>query len=207
MISRDIFRLYAITTPIPNLIDAVKDAILGGITLLQIRDKSCAGTAFLKQYAPVVQLCHDYSIPCLINDAIEAAKVLGADGVHLGQGDTSPKIAREILGEKAIIGVSAHNLPEAKKAVADGADYLGCGALFTTQSKGDAIPLAHATVRAICQTVAIPVVGIGGINRENIASLNGLGLHGVAVIGALFHATNIENAARELRESVDKWDN
>ena len=136
----------------------------------------------------------------MINDQVEIARLVDADGVHVGQNDASPEEARKILGKGKIIGVTARTLEQAVKAQEEGADYLGVGAVFPTSTKKDTSPVTREQLKEICSTVSIPVVAIGGINEENIQKLSGCGLAGVAVVSAIFAKADIEQASRNLRE-------
>lgn len=178
----------------------VEKALRGGATFVQLREKHLTEEAFLAEAAEIKKLCKQYGVPFIINDNIHIAKEIDADGVHVGQDDMEAGNVREILGQDKIIGVSAHNVEEALRAEAHGADYLGVGAAFSTSSKPDAGNISHDTIRAICEAVKIPVIAIGGINRENILQLSGNGLCGVAVISAIFAQKDIEAATAELRK-------
>ncbi len=195
-----IYQLYAVTAPAADLAEQVKRAIAGGITMLQIREKNCTTKRRIELAYPILQLCRDAGIPCIIDDDAEAAKILGADGVHVGQRDMKIQQAREILGDQAIIGTSAHNVAEALQAERDGATYLGCGAVFSTRTKHDATFLPHDVLCDIRQAVSIPVVAIGGINAQNIPKLYDTGIDGVAVVSAVFGQPNVEAAAQAMRE-------
>ena len=195
-----IYQLYAVTAPAADLAEQVKRAIAGGITMLPIREKNCTTKRRIELAYPILQLCRDAGIPCIIDDDAEAAKILGADGVHVGQRDMKIQQAREILGDQAIIGTSAHNVAEALQAEQDGATYLGCGAVFSTQTKHDATFLPHDVLCDIRQAVSIPVVAIGGINAQNIPKLYDTGIDGVAVVSAVFGQPNVEAAAQAMRE-------
>jgi thiamine-phosphate pyrophosphorylase len=196
--SKAAYQLYAITAPHANLMDQVRAAIAGGITMLQIREKNCTTKRLIELAYPIVTLCKSAGVPCLINDDVEAARVLGADGVHVGQKDMKLKKAREILGENAIIGTSAHNLKEAIKAQEEGADYIGCGALFRTGTKSDATPLAIDTLKEIRAAVSIPVVAIGGITPENLPNLYHTGIDGIAVVSSIFGQPDVKKATENL---------
>lgn len=202
---RGALRLYAITNGGNNLLEQVQKAVDGGITMVQIREKNRSLDELIKLAEPIVAYCREKGIPCIIDDDVEAARVLHANGVHVGQEDTPVQTARRILGERAIIGTSAHNVEEAKKAAADGADYIGCGALFPSRTKSDTIPLSIDILRVICKAVQIPVVAIGGINAENAQKLEGTGVSGIAVISAIFSQKNIQKAARQMRELADRY--
>ena len=192
------FRLYAITRHSDDLKKQVADAIAGGVTMVQIREKNCDTTERIRRAQPVLQLCRKNAVPCILNDDVEAAKQLGADGVHLGQGDMPVAAARRLLGTEFIIGVSAHNPDEAMRAQIDGADYIGCGAVFGSHTKKDASFLPYEMLRQISKTVQIPVVAIGGITLENAHALQGAGIDGIAVVSALFDQQDVTQAARDL---------
>ena len=194
------YSLYAITAPAANLTTQVQQAIDGGITMLQIREKNCTTKRLIELAYPILNLCRNAGIPCIIDDDVEAARVLGADGVHVGQRDMKVQQAREILGDKAIIGTSAHNVAEAVAAEKAGATYLGCGAVFHTSTKHDATLLCD-----IRKAVCIPVVAIGGITAHNIPQLYSSGIDGVAVVSAVFGQPDVTRAARELHELTNPF--
>lgn len=200
--------LYAVTDRSwlfgQTLYEQVEAALRGGATFVQLREKSLNEEAFLEEAVQIKKLCKQYRVPFVINDNVDLAKKIDADGVHVGQDDMEAGNVREILGPEKIIGVSAHNVKEALRAEAHGADYLGVGAVFSTSSKPDAGTISHETVKAICEAVKIPVIGIGGISRENILQLKGKGLCGVAVISAIFAQKDIEGAAKELRSLAEE---
>ena len=174
-------------------------AIDGGATFVQLREKHMSRENFLDEARRFVALCRSRGVVSIINDNVEIAIEVGADGVHVGQSDLACARARALLGPDKIIGVSAHNVEEAVAAQAAGADYLGAGAAFVTSTKGDARPIPHAMYRAITDAVDIPVVAIGGITEENMAELRGCGLDGVAVVSSLFAAQDVAAAAGRLR--------
>ena len=199
------YSLYAITAPAANLTTQVQQAIDGGITILQIREKNCTTKRLIELAYPILNLCRNAGIPCIIDDDVEAARVLGADGVHVGQRDMKVQQAREILGDKAIIGTSAHNVAEAVAAEKAGATYLGCGAVFHTSTKHDATLLPYAVLCDIRKAVCIPVVAIGGITAHNIPQLYSSGIDGVAVVSAVFGQPDVTRAARELHELTNPF--
>ena len=196
-------RLYAVTdrswVSKQSLYEQVEDALKGGVTCVQLREKTLDEADFLKEAREIRQLCKRYGVPFLINDNLEVAIACGADGVHVGQDDLPVTEVRRRVGDGMIVGVSAHNVEEAKRAVAGGADYLGAGAVFGTTTKSNVTPLSHATLREICEAVEIPVVAIGGITKDNVLQLHGAGVRGVAVVSAIFAAQDIQAACRELR--------
>lgn len=205
--------LYAITDRSwlggRSLESVVRKAILGGATFIQFREKKICDENFseekiLEDALAIKNLCAEFNVPFVVNDDVLFAKKIDADGAHIGQGDMPLEKAREILGEEKIIGVSAQNVEQAILAQRLGADYLGVGAIFQTQSKGDAESVSIETIRAICEAVEIPVVAIGGINCENIPRLEKSGIAGVSVISAIFAADDIFAAAFALKERVLK---
>ena len=199
----EMLRLYAVTDrawvgklTLPQQVEA---ALKGGATCVQLREKNLADASILAEAREISALCKQYRVPFILNDNVALAAQCGADGVHLGQEDMDPAEARRILGPDAIIGVSAHNVAEAKAAVAAGADYLGCGAMFATTTKTNVTALPKETLRAICAAVGVPVVAIGGISKQNLLSLAHCGEAGVALVSAIFAAEDIEEECRELR--------
>ena len=202
-------RLYAVTdrawaADTDAFFAQIQAAIDGGAAFVQLREKHLGQYDFLAEARRFVALCREKGAVSIINDNVEIAAEVGADGVHVGQEDLACGRARAILGPDKIIGVSAHNVEEALAAQAAGADYLGTGAAFVTGTKTDAKPISKDTIRAICAAVDIPVVAIGGITRENILELEGCGLDGVAVVSALFAQENVKAAAEELLALSDR---
>ena len=179
--------------------DQVEQALRGGVTCVQLREKSLGVPAILVEAEEIGALCRSYGVPFLINDRVEIALQCGADGVHVGQKDRAAREVRRLLGPNRILGVSARTVEQAVQAERDGADYLGVGAVFSTSTKADAMPVSYETLQAICRAVSIPVVAIGGIQRENLLSLAGSGVDGVALVSAIFAAPDVETASRELR--------
>ena len=196
-------RLYAVTDRAwaadeDALLAQIEDAIDGGASMVQLREKRLDKEAFLAEAERFVALCRKKGVISIINDNVEIAAKTGADGVHVGQEDLAAGRVRELLGPGKLIGVSAHTVDEALAAQAAGADYLGTGAAFVTGTKTDAKPISREIIRAITAAVDIPVVAIGGISRDNILELKGCGLDGVAVVSALFAQPDVKAAAREL---------
>ncbi|MEO1816056.1 MAG: thiamine phosphate synthase [Acetobacterium sp.] len=181
-----------------SLTDQVADTLKGGATFIQLREKDLDFDDFVKQARAIKTLTDAYKIPFVINDAVEVALAVDADGVHVGQDDMDAGELRKRIGDK-IIGVSADTVELALKAEADGADYIGVGAIYSTATKTDAEVVAFETIAAICQAVSIPVVAIGGLNETNIHSLAGTGVDGVALVSAIFAKADIVSATRELR--------
>lgn len=201
-------QLYAITDRHwlngRSLYEVVKESLEGGVTFLQLREKQLDEDHFLQEAKKLQGLCSEYNVPFIINDNVEIALAINADGVHIGQSDMEMKEAREKLGPDKIIGVSAHTKEEALLAQAQGADYLGVGAVFPTSSKDDAERVSYETLKAICEVVSIPVVAIGGITRENLHQLSGSGISGISVISAIYAQPDIKEAARELKQCVQE---
>ena len=200
--------LYAVTDRAwakeVTLMEQVKQALKGGITFLQLREKKLSEGEFIKEAREMKKLAAQYQIPFVINDNIEVALAVDADGVHIGQDDMSVEEARKLLGEDKIIGVSAHNVEEAIKAQKGGADYLGVGAVCATSTKKDANVVSKEEIKKICHTVEIPVVAIGGIKKENIKTLEGTDVDGVAVVSAIFAAKDIKKDTKQLRSLVEE---
>ena len=186
-----------------SLYSQVEKALKGGATFIQLREKNLGEEEFLAEAKEIARLCKSYHVPFVINDNVEIAKKVDADGVHVGQSDMEALDVRKTLGEDKIIGVTAKTVEQALKAQAHGADYLGVGAVFGTTSKADATTLDHKVLKEICETVDIPVVAIGGITEENVTELAGNGICGVAVISAVFGQPDIEQATKELKEKVE----
>lgn len=202
-------RLYAITDRRwlgdKKLSDDVEAVLKGGATFIQLREKHLETDAF-KQEAEVIQkICAAYHVPFIINDNVEIAKAIGADGVHVGQSDMAAGDVRRRLGDDKIIGVSASTVEEALEAERHGADYLGVGAVFPTGSKDDADAVDAATLKAICEVVDIPVVAIGGITADNMKELSGSGICGISVISALFAQPDPYQAAKTLRAEAEQY--
>lgn len=196
--------LYAVTDRAwldgEALYEQVEKAIKGGATFVQLREKALDKEAFFYEALEIQKLCRAHGIPFIINDNVEIAKGIDADGVHVGQSDMKARNVRAIIGEDKILGVSAQTVEQAILAEKEGADYLGVGAVFPTGSKADADDVSHETLKAICEAVSIPVVAIGGIGADNILKLTGTGICGVAVISAIFAAEDIQKATEELKK-------
>lgn len=207
-VNADAMTLYAVTDRTwvedTTLMDQVKEALEGGITFLQLREKHLSKEEFIKEAREMKELSKEYKVPFVINDNIEVALAVDADGVHIGQDDMSVEEARKLLGEDKIIGVSAHNVEEAIKAQKGGADYLGVGAVCATSTKKDANVVSKEEIKKICHTVEIPVVAIGGIKKENIKTLEETDVDGVAVVSAIFAAKDIKEDTKQLRSLVEE---
>lgn len=200
--------LYAVTDRYwlngRTLTDVVRESLEGGVTMLQLREKTLEEPAFLQEARELQALCRSYHVPFIVNDNVDIALAMDADGVHVGQSDMEALDVRAKLGPDKIIGVSAQTVEQALLAEKHGADYLGVGAVFPTGSKADAEEVSFDTLKAICQAVSIPVVAIGGISRGNAARLAGSGICGVAVISAIYGAADIRAAAQELKSATEE---
>lgn len=183
---------------------AVELAIQGGVTVVQLREKDCTGREFLQIAKDVKQITDAYEIPLIINDRIDIAMAVDADGVHLGQSDIPAHTARELLGPDKIIGVSAYNKELAVEAQKEGADYLGVGDVFGTSTKAGTHHVEIDILREICNAVKIPVVAIGGVNQSNVAKLGGTGVSGAAVISAIIASKSITEAATNMLSLLQK---
>lgn len=200
--------LYAVTDRAwvggGTLAGQVETALQNGVTCLQLREKELDEAAFLREAVELRALCTRYGVPLIINDNVKIALACGADGIHVGQNDLPVSEVRRLVGDGKIIGASAHTVAEAQRAEAEGADYLGVGAVFGSATKKDAGKLAPETLRAICRAVNIPVVAIGGVSAENALQLAGSGVDGIAVVSALFAAPDIAAAAVRLRRLAEQ---
>lgn len=205
---KETMRLYAVTdrawTGRQTLLEQVEDALKGGATCVQLREKELDEEHFLQEAIAMKNLCHQYGVPFIVNDNVEIAIECGADGVHVGQNDMEAGAVREKTGPNMIIGVSAQTIEAALAAQAAGADYLGVGAVFPTSTKLDAAEVPHNRLKEICEAVDIPVTAIGGISEKNIMELAGSGVDGVALVSAIFSAENIEEECRKLRELSER---
>lgn len=201
-------RLYAVTDRTwlngRSLGQVVSEAIDGGATTIQLREKDLPFEAFKYQALEIQALCKARNIPFIINDNVQLAIDINADGVHVGQSDMQAQDVRALIGPAKILGVSVRTPEEALLAQQHGADYLGAGAVFHTGSKSDAVDITHTALREICRAVSIPVVAIGGINAHNARELSGSGIAGLAVISAIFASPDITSASRELRAVADE---
>ena len=185
-----------------TLVDVVKESLDGGVTMIQLREKSLDAGKFLEEAKELQALCRERHVPFIVNDNVDIAKAMNADGVHVGQDDMAALDARAKLEPDKLIGVSAHTVEEALLAEKQGADYLGVGAVFPTSSKSDVGEMSYETLKAICKAVSIPVVAIGGISGENVGKLAGSGICGVAVISAIYAAKDVKAAAADLKTTV-----
>lgn len=206
------YRLYLVTDrhclQQQTLEQAVEQAILGGVTLVQLREKAIASKEFYERALRIKAICHRYNVPLLINDRVDIALAVEADGVHIGQSDLPCGVVRQILGKDKIIGVSARTAQQAIQAQADGADYLGVGAMFATSTKQDAQTVTIASLTQIRQAVTIPIVAIGGINHTTLPALQQAlqsaetSIDGVAVVSAILGQKDVKLASEQLKDML-----
>lgn len=187
-----------------TLYSVVKESLDGGVTFLQLREKELDEVHFLEEAKELQQLCREYQVPFIVNDNVDIAIAMDADGVHVGQSDMEAGDVRAKLGSDKIIGVSAQTVEQAILAEKHGADYLGVGAVFQTGSKDDADDVSYETLKAICEAVSIPVIAIGGITQENVKELAGSGICGIAVISAIYAQKDIRKASEDLKKETQR---
>lgn len=187
-----------------TLYSVVKESLDGGVTFLQLREKELDEVHFLEEAKELQQLCREYQVPFIVNDNVDIAIAMDADGVHVGQSDMEAGDVRAKLGSDKIIGVSAQTVEQAILAEKHGADYLGVGAVFPTGSKDDADDVSYETLKAICEAVSIPVIAIGGITQENVKELAGSGICGIAVISAIYAQKDIRKASENLKKETQR---
>lgn len=187
-----------------TLYSVVKESLDGGVTFLQLREKELDEVHFLEEAKELQQLCREYQVPFIVNDNVDIAIAMDADGVHVGQSDMEAGDVRAKLGSDKIIGVSAQTVEQAVLAERHGADYLGVGAVFPTGSKDDADDVSYETLKAICEAVSIPVIAIGGITQENVKELAGSGICGIAVISAIYAQKDIRKASEDLKKETQR---
>lgn len=206
--AESMLRLYAVTDRswlgTQALAQQVEQALRGGATCVQLREKELNDTDFLAEAKELKILCAWYGVPLIINDNVELALKVDADGVHVGQEDMDARDVRNLIGADKILGVTAKTVEQAQKAQLAGADYLGSGAVFGSTTKPNAKPMSRELLQTICASVSIPVVAIGGIHRGNIASLAGTGIRGAAVVSGIFAAADIEEECFRLRAEIDR---
>lgn len=200
---KETMQLYAVTdrmwTGKQTLMEQVEDALKGGATCVQLREKGLDEESFLQEAIEMKALCEKYGVPFIVNDNVDIAIKCKADGIHVGQKDMEAGNVRALVGEGMIIGVSTQTVEQAVAAEKAGADYLGVGAMFSTTTKLDAREVTHEMAKKITDAVDIPVVAIGGINKKNMLELKGTGVDGVALVSAIFGAENIEAECKELK--------
>ena len=204
--NREQLLLYAVTDRAwvgrQTLAEQIEDALTGGATLIQLREKDLDAESFLREAVQAREICHRYGVPLIINDNVDVPLKAGADGVHVGIEDAPVKEIRRRVGADFIIGATAKTVEQAQLAQESGADYLGVGAVFPSPTKRSAIRITGDQLRAICASVDIPAVAIGGISLENARALCGCGVQGIAVVSAIFAARDIPSATAELRRAA-----
>ena len=200
--NKNMLKLYAVTDRTwlggRSLEEAVEQAILGGVTCVQLREKNMDDDELIEEASKLAEICHRHNVPLIVNDNFIAAMKSGADGVHVGIEDAPVKEIRRIAGENFIIGATAKTVEQAKRAEAEGADYLGVGAVFPSPTKKNALRITPDMLREICSSVKIPAVAIGGISHDNVREIKDCGQVGIAVVSAVFAAEDIRKAAEEL---------
>lgn len=179
----------------------VELAIKGGCTVIQLREKNCSSKEFYDLAVSVKKITDKYNVPLIINDRVDIAMAVDAAGVHIGQSDLPADVVRRIIGDDKIIGVSTAKLTEALKAVKDGADYLGVGAMYSTDTKTDARPVTMEELKKIRTNVDIPIVVIGGINMNTLGNFKNIGIDGLAVVSAIVAQPDVEKAAKDMYEA------
>lgn len=187
------------------LLDCVREALEGGVTLVQYRAKTASSAEMYAEALQLKALCDSFNVPLIINDRLDIAMAVGAAGVHLGQDDLPCAAARKILGEDYIIGVSAHNPAEAKAALQSGADYLGCGAVFGTATKADVQKLGTEGLAAICKAKGLPVVGIGGVTADNYREVRAAGADGAAIVSGILAQPDIRTTVRAIAKVSEEF--
>ncbi len=201
-------RLYFVTDSTgfeeEEFLSRVESALKGGVTLLQLREKERTTREYLNLARRVHAISERYGVPLLIDDRVDVALAMDAEGVHLGQSDMPIDIARHLMGDGKIIGATAKTVPQAIEAYSQGADYLGVGAIFPTTTKVKTVLTSVDTLRDICNSVPIPANAIGGLNKDNIGVLRGVPIAGICVVSAIMKAHDPAAAARELREAMSR---
>ena len=195
--------LYLVTDKsddVERFLSTIEEAIKGGTTVVQIREKTADTLDFYNLALKVKEITTKYNIPLIINDRVDIALAIDADGVHVGQSDMPCDVTRRLIGEDKILGVSAATVEEAKKAQDDGADYIGTGAVFPTQTKDDADSVTKEELTEIVKSIDIPVVAIGGINLNNASELKGTGIKGLSVVSAIMSSDDPKKSSQELLE-------
>lgn len=204
--NKDMLSLYAVTDRTHlngmSLTEAVEQAIQGGVTCVQLREKNISFEEYVSRAVEIREVCHKYGVPLIINDDYKVALASGADGVHVGIEDTEVSEIRKNVGKNFIIGATAKTVEQAQKAQADGADYLGVGAVFPSPTKINAVRITPEKLTEICNSVSIPVVAIGGISLENLHIIKDCGQSGIAVVSALFSQSDIKLSAERLRAEL-----
>ena len=193
--------LYLVTDnsdDVEKFLNTIEEGIKGGVTVVQIREKTADTLEFYNLALKVKEITTKYDVPLIINDRVDVALAIDADGVHVGQSDIPCSVTRRLIGEDKILGVSAATIEEAKKAEKDGADYIGTGAVFPTATKDDAPKITKKDLKEIVDSINIPVVAIGGITLENASQLNDTGIAGLSVVSAIMSSENPKESSEKL---------
>ncbi|WP_088041501.1 thiamine phosphate synthase [Bacillus sp. EAC] len=202
------YKLYLVTDRevlgTRDLINSIEEAIKGGTTIVQLREKNCSSLEFYKLAIQVKEVTTKYNIPLVINDRLDIALAIEADGLHIGQEDLPITVARKLVGKNMFIGVSATTLEEALIAQEQGADYVGIGSMYPTSTKLDAKYVTIDELKQIREAISIPIVGIGGISEENVAELMSTKIDGVAIVSAILGKENIKTATENIMNSINK---
>lgn len=205
-LEKQMLQLYAVTdrgwVGKKTLYEQIEEALKGGVTIVQLREKNLDTAAFIEEAVKVKELCHRYNVPLIINDNVTVALKSGADGVHVGIEDTPVEEIRKAVPYGFIIGATAKTVEQARSAERQGADYLGVGAVFPSPTKKNAVRITKEQLKEISLSVAIPTVAIGGITLDNVDELSGGGMDGIAVVSAIFAADDIKKAAAELKKKA-----
>ena len=205
--NREAFRLYLVTNryqdSLESFLEKVETACRSGVTIIQLREKNLTTNQYYQLAKQVKEITDAYQVPLIIDDRLDVCLAVDAAGLHIGDDELPVSVARQVLGPEKILGVTAKTVKRALEAETSGADYLGTGAIFPTTTKENAPITLISTLKTICQTVAIPVVAIGGLTSENIDQLSGTGIAGVAVVRDLMQAEDIEAKANTFLTKLD----
>ncbi|GIN84267.1 thiamine-phosphate synthase [Heyndrickxia sporothermodurans] len=199
------YRLLLVTdeqTPLDELLSIVEDAIQGGVSIVQLREKQSDGLLFYEKAKHLKALLKSYQVPLIINDRIDIALAVGADGIHIGQNDLPLTVVKNIVPKSMIVGVSTQTVEQAQTAERNGADYIGVGSVFPTDTKKDAVNISFKSLIAIKNSVTIPAVAIGGIHQHNVHKLNDIDFEGIAVVSAIMKSANPKVAAQKLLKNI-----
>ncbi|MGE6260606.1 thiamine phosphate synthase [Heyndrickxia sporothermodurans] len=199
------YRLYLVTdeqTPLDELLSIVEDAIQGGVSIVQLREKQSDGLLFYEKAKHLKALLKSYQVPLIINDRIDIALAVGADGIHIGQNDLPLTVVKNIVPKSMMVGVSTQTVEQAQTAERNGADYIGVGSVFPTDTKKDAVDISFKSLIAIKNSVTIPAVAIGGIHQHNVHKLNDIDFAGIAVVSAIMKSANPKVAAQKLIKNI-----
>lgn len=207
-LKREDLKLYLVTDSTglteEEFLNKVEGALKGGVTFMQIREKERGGAEYIELASKVHELTKKYGVPLIVDDRVDVAMAIDAEGVHVGKSDIPVKIARKLLGENKIVGATAKTVPDALKAEQDGADYLGVGAIYPTTTKVKTILTSVDTLKDICNNVSIPANAIGGLNKDNLGILKGAPIAGICVVSAIMKSDDTEGAARDLIKAIDE---